>query len=237
MRRLFRSFDRAGVEVLLISGQASILYGAAAFSEDVDVWIRPTLANARRLLRALASERARVYKLTPRLTLRNMRFGHGFHFTVPRGDETLYLDVMAVPPRVAPFAQAVRRATVMEGPHGRFPVVSIPDLVELKKTQRFFDYDVISNLAARVGRDPSSDGRLLAWAARNSFRAEDRAAFLRRLGRRATVAVCRAKIVAEVARLQTRDAAYWRRIVQDLRRLRRGGRLLLAGTAVADLAP
>ncbi len=29
MRNLFRSFDRRGVDYLLISGQASILYGAA----------------------------------------------------------------------------------------------------------------------------------------------------------------------------------------------------------------
>jgi hypothetical protein len=37
MRNLFRSFDRFGVEYLLISGQASILYGAATFSEDIEL--------------------------------------------------------------------------------------------------------------------------------------------------------------------------------------------------------
>ena len=36
MRTLFRSFERFGVDYLLISGQASILYGAATFSEDID---------------------------------------------------------------------------------------------------------------------------------------------------------------------------------------------------------
>jgi hypothetical protein len=41
MRRLFRSFEKARVR-LLISGPASILYGAATFSEDVDIWIDPT---------------------------------------------------------------------------------------------------------------------------------------------------------------------------------------------------
>lgn len=38
MRKLFQSFERVGLEYLLISGQASILYGAATFSEDVDLW-------------------------------------------------------------------------------------------------------------------------------------------------------------------------------------------------------
>ncbi len=75
MRNLFRSFDRLGVEYLLISGQASVLYGAANFSEDVDVWVRPTAANLGRLERALAGCRARVYTLTPPLSVRNLRRG------------------------------------------------------------------------------------------------------------------------------------------------------------------
>ena len=55
MRSLFRGFERFELEYLLISGQASILYGAATFSEDIDVWIRPSPANAARLLSALAA--------------------------------------------------------------------------------------------------------------------------------------------------------------------------------------
>jgi hypothetical protein len=235
MQKLFRSFERFGVEYLLISGQASVLYGAATFSEDVDVWIRPSVANARRLLRALAAGRGRVYKLTPPMTLANMRFGHGFHFTLPRGDDTLYLDVMAAPPRVGSFVDARRRANVMQGPLGPVPVVSVPDLVELKKTQRFLDYDVISNLAAATARNPAADTRLLAWAARNSFRPQERASFLARLGRRASMTECHKEILADVGRLQAKDTAYWRRIVQDLRRLRRDGRLLETGTPVARI--
>ena len=235
MRRLFRSFERFDVDYLLISGQASVLYGAATFSEDVDVWTRPTVENARRLLRALAAQRARVYKLTPRLSLRNMRFGHGFHFTVPRNADTLFLDVMAAPPRVGPFDEARARATVMQGPGGCVPVVSVRDLVELKKTQRFADYDVISNLVRQVASPAGASRRLLAWAARNSFRAEDRAAFLARLGRPGGVEECRAAILRDIGRLQARDAAYWRRIVRDLRRIRHAGRLLDVGTPVARL--
>jgi hypothetical protein len=235
MRRLFRSFDRFGVEYLLISGQASILYGAATFSEDVDVWLRPSLPNARRLLRALASQRARVYKLTPVLSLRNMRFGHGFHFTLPRGTDTLFLDVMAVPPRVGPFEDARRRATIMDGPYGPVSVVSVPDLVELKKTQRFLDYDVISNLSAKVAGQGEIPARILRWAARNSFRPADRAAVLSRLGEHLSESRCRADILREVGKFQIRDAAYWLRIGRDLRCLRREGRLIPVGTSVAHL--
>ena len=73
MQRLFQSFERSGVDYLLISGQAAVLYGAATFSEDIDLWVRPSSANSRRLLRALSLCGARVHKLTPPLTLRNLR--------------------------------------------------------------------------------------------------------------------------------------------------------------------
>ena len=39
----FQSLSAHDVEYLLISGQATILYGAATFSEDIDLWINPTL--------------------------------------------------------------------------------------------------------------------------------------------------------------------------------------------------
>lgn len=235
MRRLFRDFERHGVEALLIGGQASILYGAATFSEDTDVWIRPTAGNVRRFLRALADERALVYKATPRLSVRNLEFGHGFPFTVPRGRDTLFLDVMGVPPRVGSFVEARARATVLRAGRVNVPVVSVADLVELKKTDRFADYDVISNLVADHVRDPLTPRRVLAWAARNSFRAEDRAGILARLRRAASVSACRSRIAADVARLQRRSATYWRRVVADLKRLHRRGALVPLGTPVARL--
>ncbi len=35
----FQRLEQCGVRYLLISGQATILYGAATFSEDVDIWV------------------------------------------------------------------------------------------------------------------------------------------------------------------------------------------------------
>jgi hypothetical protein len=48
MRSFFQNLEREAVRYILISGQASILYGAAMFSEDVDLWIEPTEENIRR---------------------------------------------------------------------------------------------------------------------------------------------------------------------------------------------
>lgn len=52
MRELFRYSDREGVRYLLIGGHAAILYGAAQFTQDLDVWIAPSRAETLAFLRA-----------------------------------------------------------------------------------------------------------------------------------------------------------------------------------------
>src|SRR5436190_10432118 len=93
----FQSLSDRGVEYLLISGQASVLYGAATFSEDIDLWVNPTQENCLRLADVLRGCGARYYKLTPQLTQEHLERGHGFHFLLPAGDEQepeVFLDVM-----------------------------------------------------------------------------------------------------------------------------------------------
>jgi hypothetical protein len=236
MRSLFRSFERQDLDYLLISGQAAILYGAATFSEDIDLWIRPTPANAARLLRALADRGATVYKLTPPLSGRNLLAGHGFHFLVPAPGGPVYLDITGRPPQVGPFGVARRRARIMSTAWGRIPVVSIVDLIALKLTKRLADYDVISNLVrVRLQEAEHPNRALLRWAMAHSFRAEDRLEFAGHLGMTQSEEDARQAILAEIARYQAQDAAYWRRIVDDLRLLRAGGRLLREGTPVFEL--
>jgi hypothetical protein len=163
MRSLFRSFERDDLEYLLISGQASVLYGAATFSEDVDIWVRPKAAN--------------------------------------------------------------------------LPVVGIQDLVALKKTRRLADYDIISNLAqvrlAEAGPAPSR--ALLRWTARHCFRAEERVPLLARLGEGRSVGACREDILREIAQLQARDVRYWKTRIDELRRLRRSGRLWPESTPISAI--
>lgn len=128
----FQSLDQNRVEYLLISGQAAVLYGAAAFSEDIDLWVEPAAQNLNGRRQSLAEVGARYYKLTPPLDESFALLGHGFHFTL--GTELTFLDVMGNPPRVGGFARAAARSVRMETKWGTLPVISIPDLVELKLT-------------------------------------------------------------------------------------------------------
>ncbi len=58
IENFFQNLDRCEVEYLLVSGQASVLYGAATFSEDIDLWINPSTQNRDRLLECLRRCRA-----------------------------------------------------------------------------------------------------------------------------------------------------------------------------------
>ena len=236
MRKLFSSFERFGLEYLLISGQATVLYGAAMFSEDVDLWIRPTLENARKLMSSLAERSGRVHRLTPPLTLRNMRTGHGFHFVIPARPLDIYLDIMARPPRVGTFGASMNRARSIPTDWGIIRVVHPIDLVEIKKTRRLADYDIITNLVSLYVAEMVEPARaVLRWAAKNSFRPEERAAFLARIGRRRTVRQCAIEIAKEVMNLQAQDRSYWSPIIDELRTMRRNDRLLPDGVPVSRL--
>jgi hypothetical protein len=253
MRSFFRNLKAERVDYILISGQAAVLYGAATFSEDVDLWVEPSSANFARLASALRASRARVYKLTPPLEAKWVRGGHGFHFVLPEAIGPGFLDVMGRPPRVGAFAAARRRARLLSTEWGELPVVGIPELAELKKTRRLGDYEVISKLARiEIEARPRTSTR---WALENMFRVEDvvwlfgaRAGAVStarrssrrswrtlatRWGKRLDLASVSARVQRmlneEIAVLQTKDVAYWSRIIDELRALRRAGGLLTEG--------
>lgn len=50
---LFRAFDSAGVEYLLVGGHAVALHGRPRFTKDADIWVRDTQENLARLAQAL----------------------------------------------------------------------------------------------------------------------------------------------------------------------------------------
>lgn len=258
----FHSLSHHGVEALLISGQATVLYGAATFSEDIDLWINATPDNSARFLAALRACNARYYKLTPPFQEDHLRRGHGFHFVLPGGNEQeVFLDVMGQPPRVGPFEAARATANWMDTEWGRVLTIGVKELVELKKTQRLEDYPIISRLALAWFDQPGSTATPAdyCWAVENIFTLAE----LRRLFEEHPAAASALPAAAPTAfrqftrevrgandpseaietdvtawmqeriqRLQQADRGYWRDVIAELRQLRAAGQLMPEGSLV-----
>jgi len=178
IKRFFHKLNSLNVHYLLISGQAAVLYGAATFSEDVDIWVKPEANNWNRFLRLLRSLKARIYKLTPPISMELIRRGHGYHFQLPSGEKEIpfwFLDVMGIVPRISDFNSAFENATYQESEWGRISVVGIRELVEIKKTRRLEDYPVISNLVKIEYNNlyPSISSQDWEWILNNTFEIED----------------------------------------------------------------
>jgi len=251
----FQSLESENVAYLLISGQATVLYGAATFSEDIDIWIRPTQANANAVLAALRAREARYYKLTPPPNEANLRRGHGFHFVIP-DDPEIYLDVMGCPPRVGDYDAAMSSAQVIDTSWGRIPTVGLKDLVAMKSTQRLGDYPIIGQLVLRyLEEQPDPTPADLQWAINNVYTIEDLDALLSSfpdLPWRSDYEVLQAYVAnrrsdypppdladAVEASLFVRlnqarkdDRAYWVDIIDELRDFRASEELMPAGQPV-----
>lgn len=136
-----------GVRFLLMGGQACILYGAAEFSRDTDIIILAETLNLKRLRRALAELQAECIAVPP-LSLKSLRKGHAVHFRCHcPGAENTRLDVMAKLRNAPAFNELwKRRTTVMVGAGESYELISLPDLVQIKKTQRDKDWLMLRRL-------------------------------------------------------------------------------------------
>ena len=247
----FQSLRREGVDYLLISGQATVLYGAAVFSEDIDLWVKPAADNVNAFRDALASVRATYYKLTPPLEVSYMLRGHGFHFRVPDAPD-VYLDVMGQPPRVPAFDEVTASAAVMPTAWGDIPTIGIKHLAALKTTQRLGDYPVISQLVLRYMESTDDPGvEDYRWAIDNLHTIDELEAFLRAFPDAVGVCETEAPALARLAREACADAEihdatrlnverwlgerilfhmqadrnYWRAVIAELREMRSAGKL------------
>ncbi len=261
----FQSLDRNGVEYLLISGQATVLYGAATFSEDIDLWINPTEKNRDRFLLALSDCRARYYKLTPSLTVEHLQRGHGFHFILLGGDnDEVFLDVMGNPPRAGSFADSSATARWMETEWGKIHIIGIKSLVELKKTQRLEDYPIIGKLALAWFDQPecAKAAADFLWALQNIFTLPELTIFFTEHPAAVDVAVEKFNhhvgefgknllsayemvesierpvqdfFQSQISEMQLADRHYWRKIIRDLKELRAADKLMREGEIVSTI--
>jgi len=139
--------QRHRVRALLMGGQACVFYGAAEFSRDTDLAILADARNLTRLRGALKDLQAAVIAVPP-LRLEHLRRGHAVHFRCRHPDALgMRVDVMSRMRGVASFATLWARRTTITLPDGfSCDLVSLPDLVLAKKTQRDKDWPMIRRL-------------------------------------------------------------------------------------------
>lgn len=146
IRRALSTIRTQQVAHLLMGGQACVLYGAAEFSRDLDLALLPDPANLEQLRGALRALDA-ISIAVPPPDLTHLQAGLAIHFRCRRDDVAgLRIDVMTHMRGVAPFVDLWARRTTFTFGDEIIDVMSLPDLVVAKKTQRDKDWPMIRRL-------------------------------------------------------------------------------------------
>ena len=243
IRKVLSSIRAHRVRALLMGGQACVFYGAAEFSRDTDFAILADAANLARLRKALADLRAELIAV-PSFALKYLRRGHALHFRCQHPEASrMRVDVMAKMRGVDSFSKLWKRRTTIELPDGtKCDLLSLPDLVQAKKTQRDKDWPMIRRLVeAHYFAHQANAGRaqvefwlrelrtpeLLLEVANTNPRLARRLAVRRPL-LQAAVSGSLARVASALAKeessLRAEDQAYWRPLLEDLERLRHPNR-------------
>ncbi len=132
-----------------MGGQACVFYGAAQVSKDVDFLIMADEANFDHLLTALESLKAKRIAV-PRFDPQILARGHAVHFRCEDGVSAgIRVDIMTKLRDLPDFETLWGRRTVLVDDDGtEFHLLSVPDLVDAKKTQRSKDWPVIETLVS-----------------------------------------------------------------------------------------
>ena len=237
--KVLSTLSSHAVRHLLMGGQACVFYGAAEFSRDTDIVLLADQENLHRLraaLEDLAAERIAV----PPLELDYLSRGHAVHFRCRREDVSgMRLDVMSVMRGVDPFRELWERRTTVQLPEGlAVELLSLPDLVQAKKTQRDKDWPMLRRLVeahyAQHENHPAAEhvrfwlreARTPALLVRTARRypADASAVALERpllVHTQAEEAEMLERALEEEARGErARDREYWRPLIRELEALR-----------------
>lgn len=124
LQRVFESLEKNEVRYLVIGGIAAVLYGVPRATFDLDIFIEPTRANARRLLKALDEAGLGTASLTnPEELLQN---------EITIFDDWVRIDAQTRTPGVE-FEAAWRNREQMEYQGQEFQVISREDLIASKR--------------------------------------------------------------------------------------------------------
>ena len=223
-----------------MGGQACVVYGGAEFSRDTDIALLADEENLARLRDALKTLQAEPIAV-PALSLDALTRGHAVHFRCRHPEaEGIRIDIMSVLRGADPFPELWRRRTTIELDDGqRIDLISLPDLVAVKKTRHDKDWIMVRRLveahhARNQGRP--SPAQIEFWL--RESRTPDLLIDIARMHPEAARQVCsqrgavqaaleggpgvvRQALREEEARERSRDDAYWEPLILELETLRR----------------
>jgi hypothetical protein len=129
-----------------MGGQACVLYGGAEFSRDIDLVLLGNDANLERLRRCLAELQAETIAIPP-FEKRYLDEGLAVHFRCHHPEaQGMWVDVMTRLRGTHPFEELWRRRVTMDLDGEPVNVLSLPALIQAKKTQRDKDWIMIRRL-------------------------------------------------------------------------------------------
>lgn len=142
---LLRCLNANKVRYLVIGGYAVILYTEPRYTKDLDIWIEPTLPNAKKVLKSLSQFGAPV----DNLTLEELaKPGLVYIFGIP----PVRVDVLNKASGCS-FQSAWKGRKVIEVDGVKALFVSRPDLIKLKRAaNRNQDRADLEKLGVKVGR-------------------------------------------------------------------------------------
>ena len=243
IRQVLFTIQKHQVQALLMGGQACVFYGAAQFSKDIDFLILAEEENFEGLHAALGELNA-VRIDIPRFDPHLLDRGHAVHYRCKAaGVESLRVDVMTKLRDLPDFSELwERRTTITESDGQEIHLLSVPDLVNAKKTQRLKDWPMISALVEghyeqhasepnpqRIDfwlRESRTEDRLLDLAVR--FPTEAAAILPARpllsLAITPDLPRLREALDAEVRAEQEKDRIYWAPLKREMEEFRRAER-------------
>ncbi len=129
-----------------MGGQACVLYGAAEFSRDTDFAILAEETNLLSFSKALKSLQATCIAVPP-FERNYLEAGHAIHFRSQHPEaKGMRIDIMSKLRGVEDFNILWERRTTFELQEHLIDVLSLPDLIQAKKTQRDKDWPMIRRL-------------------------------------------------------------------------------------------
>jgi hypothetical protein len=129
-----------------MGGQACVFYGAAEFSRDTDLAILANSENLAKLKNALTALQATVIAVPP-FEAKYLRKGHAVHFRCHHPEALgMRIDVMTKMRGVDSFPKLWARRTTLSLDDGPIELMSLPDLVQAKKTQRDKEWPMLRRL-------------------------------------------------------------------------------------------